>query len=356
MSDFRHFSSFFEIFNFQRYSCLHASQHNAYFTDLRAVPIETTHLSPVESSTNHYDASHHFDVMATGNRFDLLDDEVSMKRHSSPSLVLEDAVSYAVAAASGVKTDYLMSAGKTGHGREKASSPQQSHDDDAKISMIVAKVMAAIQPILVQTVSAAVAAAMKSLMDELKKPLQSLHQLETDGQQAKALEEVDRLEQYGRRDNIRIFGLEETRGEDTTNKVVELAADMGLAISANDISVSHRLPTSGRRSGSKKTSRPIIVKFVRRSTKQAVMKNKKELRRKENRKNVYVEEDLTPLRNRIVRALREDSAVKTVWSIDGRIFAIRKKGGKEEKVVIDSGHDLRKLDWTTERIHEITRH
>ena len=47
--------------------------------------------------------------------------------------------------------------------------------------------------------------------------------------------EIDRLEQYGRRDKMHIFGLEETKGEDTTTKVAELAADMGVSISANDI-------------------------------------------------------------------------------------------------------------------------
>ena len=167
-----------------------------------------------------------------------------------------------------------------------------------------------------------------------------------------ALAEIDRLEQYGRRDNVRIFGLEETRNEDTTEKVVELAADMGVAITAKDISVSHRLPQSGKRADKAK---PIIVKFVRRFTKQLLLRSK-ELRKKENRKNVYVEEDLTPVRSRMVCSLREDPRIKTVWSIDGRIFAIRKKDGKDEKVVIESAQDLRKVGWTAEKIKNITSH
>ena len=54
------------------------------------------------------------------------------------------------------------------------------------------------------------------------------------------------------------------------------------------ISVSHRLPG---RSGS---TRPIIVKFVRRNTKTAMMKSKRKLR-DANRKGVYINDDLTPL-------------------------------------------------------------
>ena len=282
--------------------------------------------------------------MACGNRFDLLDDEVAMKipkpKRTGSCLVLEDTVAHAVASAtSGKTTDTSMSAGS-----------------DAMISTIISQVLAAIQPIIMQTVTASVTAAMKAMMEELQKSLTSLHQAEKaaamDGQQSNALAEVERLEQYGRRENIWIYGLEESRGEDTTSKVVELAADMGVAISTSDISVSHRLPISGKSPDAK---RPIIVKFVRRSTKQALMKNKKELRKKENRKNVYVEEDLTPLRSRMVRALREDSAVKAVWTIDGRIFVIRKKDGKEEKVVMDSSHDLKKMGWSAERIQKVIR-
>ena len=70
--------------------------------------------------------------------------------------------------------------------------------------------------------TASVTAAMKAMMEELQKSLTSLHQAEkaaamVDGQQANALAEVERLEQYGRRENIRIYGLEESRGEDTTS-------------------------------------------------------------------------------------------------------------------------------------------
>ena len=274
--------------------------------------------------------------MATGNKFDLLDDEVAVKK---PNLPGEADVSYAKAAAGALDTS-----------SKKAEKPKDSAEA-AMISAIVAQVLATIQPIIVQSVTAAVAAAMKELMKELQKPLENLRQMESVPNQGTALEGIDRLEQYGRRDNIRIYGLEETRNEDTTEKVVKLAADIGVTITANDISVSHRLPQTGKRAVSK--AKPIIVKFVRRSTKQLLMRSKKELRKKENRKNVYVEEDLTPLRSRMVRALRGETGIKTVWSIDGRIFAIRMKDGKEEKVVIDSAQDLRKVGWTAEGIKNI---
>ena len=276
--------------------------------------------------------------MATGNKFDLLDDEVAVKKPNLP-LTREADVSYAMAAAGAMDTS-----------SKRAEKPKDS-GEAAMIAAIVSQVLATIQPIIVQSVTAAVAAAMKELMKELQKPLENLRHTESVSNQGTALEGIDRLEQYGRRDNVRIYGLEETRNENTTEKVNELAADIGVAITANDISVSHRLPQSGKRAAGK--AKPIIVKFVRRSTKQLLMRSKKELRNKENRKNVYVEEDLTPLRSRMARSLRGDPGIKTVWSIDGRIFAIRKKDGKEEKVVIESAQDLRKVGWTAEEIKNI---
>ena len=84
-------------------------------------------------------------------------------------------------------------------------------------------------------------------------------------------------------------GYDETAGEDTDDLLRELAADIDMTLKPEDIRVSHRLPG---RSGS---TRPIIVKFVRRNTKTAMMKSKRKLH-DANRKGVYINDDLTPLR------------------------------------------------------------
>ena len=42
---------------------------------------------------------------------------------------------------------------------------------------------------------------------------------------------ADLKEQYGRRDNIRILGLEENNDEDVYERVVEVANDIGVTIS-----------------------------------------------------------------------------------------------------------------------------
>ena len=65
---------------------------------------------------------------------------------------------------------------------------------------------------------------------------------------------ADSNEQYDRRDNIRIFGLEEINDEDVYESVVEMANNIGVTISKQYISVSHHLPSTNQR------SRPVICK------------------------------------------------------------------------------------------------
>ena len=73
-----------------------------------------------------------------------------------------------------------------------------------------------------------------------------------------AVIEADSIEQYGRRENVRIFGVEEEQCEDVFAKVVSVAEKAGVSITPNDVSICHRLPSGG--TGSKQ----LIAKFVRR--------------------------------------------------------------------------------------------
>ena len=52
---------------------------------------------------------------------------------------------------------------------------------------------------------------------------------------------------------------------------------MGVEIKEDDISISHRLPTSSNYKG-KKTIPPIIAKFVRRNVKERYFKGRKQLK------------------------------------------------------------------------------
>lgn len=124
---------------------------------------------------------------------------------------------------------------------------------------------------------------------------------------------VDELEQYGRRNALRIWSqtMTETPGEDTDRIVLDYARQTGVELSPDSIGRSHRV---GRHRTGK--VRPIIVKF----TSYNIRKKVYDARR--NCQDVFVSEDLTKLRSSILfkaRLERKAGRFKHCWSTDGRI-------------------------------------
>ena len=72
------------------------------------------------------------------------------------------------------------------------------------------------------------------------------------------VKDADSSEQYGRRENVSISGVEEEPGEEIFSKVVNVAEKAGMSITKNDVNICHRLPSGG--SGHK----PLIANVVRR--------------------------------------------------------------------------------------------
>ena len=90
-------------------------------------------------------------------------------------------------------------------------------------------------------------------------------------------ESIDSQQQYSRRNCLLLHGIEETKGEDTDNIVLEvLNNDMDLNMSKTDLDRSHKIGNPK----SKKKSRPIIVKFVRYNDRRDVFMKKKCLKGK----------------------------------------------------------------------------
>ena len=96
--------------------------------------------------------------------------------------------------------------------------------------------------------------------------------------------------------------------------------------------------------------RPIIAKFVRRDTKTAIMRNKRNLKGLDGYKSVFVNDDLTNMRSKLVYELKRDDSVTRVWTMNGKIMCIQEEDGKEVKKMIDSPDDLFKVGWTEEKV------
>ena len=85
--------------------------------------------------------------------------------------------------------------------------------------------------------------------------------------------------------------------------------------------------------------RAIIVKFTRYNDRQAVYKERTKLRKVKGMK-VFIRESLTIKRVQLYRETLRTANVKTVWSQDGKIFAIT---NENKRVLINSKLDLENL-------------
>lgn len=191
----------------------------------------------------------------------------------------------------------ISSEGTEGRGLSKAAKD------------VCAVVMPSIVNIITAAVSAAVSEAVKDFANSLK-------QNTADMQKICLLNryENDKLEQYMRRDNLRIFGLEEEADENEVvlqAKIIE-AADMEVKLEYGDISTVHRVGKVEER------RRAVIVRFCHRKNRNEIMRKKKELKKKKI--NIYFNEDLTYLRATIMKMIKKRDVVKNVLTRDGRLI------------------------------------
>ena len=152
------------------------------------------------------------------------------------------------------------------------------------------------------------------------------------------------IEQYSRRECVEISGLPVEAEENTTDLAIKVASLMDLDLNERDISVSHRLPQ--RRTSDGATSREVdharrfpkvIVKFVRRETKELFYQGRKCLKNKTTRdiglsrisdNKIYVSESLLPRNRELFKdclKFKRDYHFNYIWT--GSYFQAFNMGG-----------------------------
>ena len=156
--------------------------------------------------------------------------------------------------------------------------------------------------IVLITIKAAVPAIVKAVQKQL---LASVDTTRINKNILQSRYKEDELEQYTRKENVRISGIEEENGAETEDQLVEkvckLVATSGTSIKESDISTAHRLGRV-RQQGE---ARPVIVRFVSRRKKAELLRSKALLRNHDTHRNIFVNEDLTHLRYRLFKCARE---------------------------------------------------
>jgi hypothetical protein len=208
------------------------------------------------------------------------------------------------------------------------TSPTTTMPPTAASNDIDPALLAAVEAVVQRAVKAAVEAALATfneVISKLQEDVAALQRKLTDTNERLA-ERTDELEQYQRRDNLRIFGVKETTAESTDELVVQICREkLGVELPSDAISRSHRV---GRRlepgADGRERHRPIIVRFNTYRTRRTVFEAKKRLKGT----GVTIREDLTQLRQELYRRAVTQFGLRNVWTQDGRVLWVDKNGKK----------------------------
>lgn len=183
-------------------------------------------------------------------------------------------------------------------------------------------------PVIVTAVSMAVTDGVKEAMRELSNTIRNQRPKPSSANDNRLMSAVrtltydnDRLQQYTRRESLRIHGIAIREGEtalEVEEKAINVFSVIGVEVKPDDIAAVHR---AGKVA---KGTRPILVKFVSRKLRRQVMEKKKSLKNKPDYASVFVTDDLTPLRARLLGLVKRVEGVERAWTIDGRIQCVKK--------------------------------
>ena len=130
-------------------------------------------------------------------------------------------------------------------------------------------------------------------------------------------------EQYSRRANLKIYGLDEAENEVCNDLVLEFIRNrLFCSVENEDIDISHRVGKFVK--DNPKGPRPIIVKFVRRQKKLEVMKKRSQLK---NSRTIMVDDMCRELQA-VFNRVKADKRIKDVWTWDSKVFVKAKKDNK----------------------------
>ena len=197
-------------------------------------------------------------------------------------------------------------------------------------------------PGFLDLVSGAVAARVSDrLLEELAGLKEKL--LEKDREISLLKDQVDALDQYSRRNCVRIGPVSESADENTDEIVKAVAKSVGVDLTDDAIDRSHRV---GKKSATTTRDRPILVRLTSYRHKEALMKARRALKQIDGAKivpsadwpplarnsgssatpasrKIFINEDLTRIRAHVAakaRQLKRDQRISDTWTRDGFIF------------------------------------
>lgn len=143
-------------------------------------------------------------------------------------------------------------------------------------------------------------------------------------------ERLQNFEQYSRNRNVEIFGIKEVEGENCKVIVANIAKELQLSVSIEDIDVAHRLPSNRRNA-----TPSIVAQFKTRSARDTLVEKKVLVITNNNMpgvaigEKIFINEQLTYENKQLLRKTKEfakSANYRYVWFKNGKLL-VRKDNG-----------------------------
>lgn len=151
----------------------------------------------------------------------------------------------------------------------------------------------------------------------------------------------DKLEQYTRRDNLRLFNFPICTDEELYDKFIDLGAVLGVDIQRYHINTIHKLPANGAA-----RAMSVIVRLNSRKIRNEMLFARKAPLNAPDCtfRGVFIKEDLTQQRSKLLKFLNSHDDVEKTRTSEGRIrVSLKVDRGAGKSVTIENPDDLFKI-------------
>ena len=174
-------------------------------------------------------------------------------------------------------------------------------------------------------------------------------------QQSTTDEQLEALEQYGRRENIEIHGIPLVKNENTKEVVQKIAKAMNVQLDEKDISTAHRLSHHSVNFQPKNQHPPIIARFTNRDKRNEIFSKRLKIKTCSNvistsgtapvlPEKLAIRENLTKYRKFLfseANKVRQALNYQFLWTYQGQI--LMRKNATSDVIKISNIYDLQNL-------------
>lgn len=159
---------------------------------------------------------------------------------------------------------------------------------------------------------------------ELKKRITVLEKEKATDETSQLRKDLNRLEQYGRMNNLEVHWLVQTQNENLLEKLNQIADKIEVPrLKVDSVEAVHRVPNKGSKTPM------VIVRFINRNDRNVWLRNKSKLRGGDDTGTIFIQENMTAQNRKTffeARAKAKSMGYKFIWHKEGCTYVRKEEG------------------------------